>query len=415
MVAKTKASCLLSDVTIRNAKPSDKPQTLRDGAGLSVLIHPNGSKYFQVRYTLNGQQRKAQLGTYPELSLAIARNKARLLVEGAANHIDPIIEKLLVKSNSKNAAENTFEVVANDWLALKAKNVTKKYHVKISGMMKANTYSRLGKLPIAIINSKLILDTLKVIEMRGAIDLMHRVRALIAELFDYAKSIGLYQGDNPAYALRNSVALQKHTTEQYKSLKTDKDIGLFLRRLPEYQGRVETQLLIKLQMLVATRPSEMRTATWDEFDLVNGIWTIKPERMKMGVEHVIPLPKQALEALAKLKLLTGYSAYLFPSPTKSGTLSENTANKALKLIWSEYLIHPHGFRHLFSTHANEHDHKNADIIEAALAHKGSDRIRATYNKATYLNERKKLAQWYADYLDGLRDGAKVIKMRSVKS
>lgn len=403
MAAKTKASRLLSDVAIKSAKTKQEAYTLRDGAGLSVLIHPNGSKYFQLRYTLNGKARKTQLGIYPDISLATARELADNLLGKITTGIDPIVEKKKARAVAKADAEYTFEVVAQEWLTLKAKNVTESYHIKISGMIKANTYARLGKLPISSINSKMILDTLKVIELRGAIDLMHRVRALIAELFDYAKAMGLYKGDNPASALKNSVALAKHTPENYKTLRTNQDIGIFLRRLDEYDGRPETKLLIKLQMMVATRPSEMRTATWDEFDFDKAIWTIAAKRMKMGVEHIIPLPQQALNALYELKALTGYSKYLFPSTGKNGTLSEGTANKALKLIWKEYLIQPHGFRHLFSTHANENDHKNADIIEAALAHKSNDRIRATYNKATYINERKKLSQWYADYLDDLRD------------
>lgn len=416
MAAKKKAiATLLDDTKLRNAKPGDKAKTLRDGGGLFALIHPNGSIYFQVRYTLEGKPRKSQLGIYPELALAKARIKARELVEGVAKRIDPALEKRKLKADSKLNAESTFEVIADEWLALKTKSVSSKYHIKISGMIKANAYQRLGKLPINSITSPMILETLKVIEARGAIDLMHRVRALLTELFDYAKTIGRYHGENPANCLKRSVALQKHIKEQYKTLRTDQDIGLFLRRLPEYPGKVETQLLIKLQMLVATRPTEMRTASWDEFNFDTGIWTIKPERMKMGAEHIIPLPKQAIAALTQLKTLTGYSPYLFPSPTKSSTLSEGTANKALKIIWPEYLIHPHGFRHLFSTHANEHDHKQADIIEAALAHKDSNKIRATYNKATYLKERRQLAQWYADYLDHLRDGAKVINFKGAAS
>lgn len=409
--AKTAKTYLLDDIVLRNARPSDKPVTLRDGGSLYAVIHPNGSIYFQVRYRLDGKARKAQLGKYPKLSLKQARLDAIKLKDGVSENIDPIVEKMKRKADSKLNAESTFEMIANDWLTLKASKVTEKYHQKISGMIKANTYVRLGKLPISGITSPMLLEALKVIEARGSVDLMHRVRALVAELFDYAKTIGRYAGENPADCLRRSVALEKHVVQHYQTLKSSEDVGAFLRRLPEYEGRIETQLLIKLQMMVATRPTEMRTATWDEFDFKTGLWTIKPERMKMGVEHVIPLPKQALVALKQLKTLTGYSQYLFPSPTKSGTLSEGTANKALKLLWPEYLIQPHGFRHLFSTHANEHDHQQKDIIEAALAHRDTNRIRATYNKATYLKERLALAQWYADYLDELKAGAKVIPFK----
>lgn len=411
---KTAKTHLLDDVRLRNARPTEKHQTLRDGGGLFALVHPNGSVYFQVRYVLNGKPRKAQLGKYPQLSLKNARIEAAKLLDGVSKNIDPIVEKLKQKAGSKLAADATFQVIATEWLALKQKKVTEKYHKKISGMIKANAFPRLGDLPINSINSAMILEMLKVIEARGALDLMHRVRALIAELFSYAKAIGRYEGENPALCLRGTVALKTHTTRQYQTLKSNHDIGLFLRRLSEYTGRIETQLLVKLQMMVATRPTEMRTAPWSEFDFKNAIWTIDPGRMKMGIEHRIPLPKQAMQALTQLKELTGYSQFLFPSHTKSGTLSEGTANKALKVIWPEYLIQPHGFRHLFSTHANEHDNTKKDIIEAALAHKDTNRIRGTYNKATYFNERRELGQWYADYLDKLRDGAKIIDIKSIK-
>lgn len=393
---------LLDDLTVRAARYGDKPNPLKDGDGLFLLVHANGSKYFQFRFSINGKPEKLQLGTYPKLSLKEARLKLVEFKDMVARGISPSIEKRKSKAVSKFNVGNTFQAVAEQWLQLKTDRVTPKYHVKVAGMLKANAYPRLGKLPISEITSPMILEALKVIEARGAYDLMNRVRALIGELFDYAKSVGLYEGENPTHCLKGTVALKKHKSQNYKTFVNSKDVGLFLRRLPEYSGTLEVQLLIKLQMMVATRPSEMRTATWDEFDFKSKLWTIKPERMKMGIEHVIPLPKQAIAALNQLKELTGYSKYLFPSHTTKGSLSEGTANKALKILWPEYLIHPHGFRHLFSTHANEHDYRWKDIVEAALAHKGTDRIRAVYNKATYVEERRKLAQWYADYLDDLK-------------
>ncbi len=156
--------------------------------------------------------------------------------------------------------------------------------------------------------------------------------------------------------------------------------------------------------MVATRPSEMRTATWDEFDIEEGIWTIKASRMKNRKIHMIPLPKQAIEKIQQLKEITGYSEYLLPSLSKHQPLSEGTANKAIRTIWPEYTVNPHGFRHLFSTLANEKHHNMADIIEVALSHKIQGKIRATYNKATHDKKRLKIIQWYADYLEGLKEG-----------
>ncbi len=397
---------ILDDLTIRNAKSNAKPIVLRDGNGLFLLVHPNGSKYFQVRYSFYGKARKIQLGVYPSYSLKEARQEADKIKELLKQDKDPSVEKKKTKLSGKLNSESTFKTIAEEWLHLKSLNIADATYKKISGMIRANTYDRLGRIPIAEIDTLMILETLKSIEARGALSLMHRVRALIAEIFKYAITYNLYKGSNPADALQRSIALKKHISKSYETLKTPNDIGIFLRRLNDYQGTIQTQLLVKLQMLVATRPSEMRTATWDEFDLINNVWTIKPERMKKGLEHIIPLPKQAISTLYELKKLTGYSTYLFPSHTTKSCLSEATANKALDRLWPEYKIHPHGFRHLFSTHANEHDYRWGDIIEAALAHKITNRIRGIYNKATYIKERRKLAQWYADYLDDLRAKAK---------
>jgi len=395
----------LDDFKIKNAKASEKEFTLRDGNGLFLLVHPNGSKYFQYRYSMQGKAKKTQIGTYPDLSLKDARQKAENYRQLVLNEKDPSIEKHKEKFQNKLSRDSTFETVTNDWLKHKKENIQEATYTKISGMVRKNTYSRLGKIPIYEITSKMLLDTLKVIESRGALDLMHRVRALLGEIFNYAISIGLYDKDNPANALRNSVILKKHKSENFKTFDDVKDVGIFLRRLFDYEGTAEVKLLVLLQMMVATRPSEMRTATWDEFDFDSNIWTIKPHRMKMGIEHKIPLPIQAIEALNELKQFTGHSEYLFPGNHHNKVLSENTANRALKKLWPEYLIHPHGFRSLFSTLCNEHDYTKRDIVEAALAHKDSNKIRAIYNKATYLRERKDLAQWYANFLYSLKETA----------
>jgi integrase len=434
MAKKNKATAyLLNDFKLENTKPSDKPITLRDGGGLYALINTNGSIYLQLRYRLNGKARKTQLGVYPKISLTKARDEARRLKNGLSENIDPIVEKRKQQADSRNNAEATVESIMLEWLHHKAKHVSPSYHTKISGMMKANISPKLGKLPVSDVTSGMIMETLKVIEKRGSVDLMHRVRALTAELFDYAISLDKYDRNNPAHALRGNVRFAKHEVEHYKTFTSVEDAGLFLRRLPDYKGDLITQLLVKLQMMFATRPSEMRTALWKEFDFTNSIWTIEKSRMKGKVEHVIPIPSQAITDLMELKELTGHSPYLFPSVrAKVGTLSEGTANKALKNIWTEYLIHPHGFRHFFSTICNDEAAADATIIETQLSHEGkkqrmgdiikvtvatkdSDRIRGTYNSANYLVERRRLNQWYADYLDELRDGAKVSKLRKAKA
>lgn len=431
---------MLGDVQAKSNTHKDKngyvrvkPYKLTDGRGLYLWVTKTG-KHWRYDYAFAGKRATYTYGAYPELSITEARVRHTEIRRLIADGVNPMLEKAKRKADIKLDVNTTFEVIVNQWLKEKARHVTPKYHKKISGMVNNNLVSRLGKLPISSINSSMLMETLLVIQARGAVDLMGRVRAHAAEIFNYAKSIGRYGNENPATSLVGNVAFEKHTPTNYKTFKANEDndfsdAGEFLRRLSQYEGSLETKYLIQLQMLVATRPSEMRTAKWEEFNFDKALWQIPFHRMKMRDDHVIPLPKQALSSLMELKKITGYSSFLFPSNrAKEGVLSDNTANQAIKKIWTEYTIHPHGFRHLFSTICNDHaaaddfiiegqlshggkQKRKLDIIRAATAVKDSDEIRSIYNSAGYLSERRKLNQWYADHLDQLRDGAKIIEMR----
>ena len=402
------ASELLTDKAISNVKPSDKPKTLKDGSGLFVLVHPNGSKYFQLRTTLHGKEKLVRLGIYPDMSLADARAKAgetRKLVDGG---VDPIQERRKQEAQQAIDAAATFRVVVIEWLGVK-NNLSESYREKIIATFTANVYPRIGALPVNEITPPLLFSTLKVMEARGALELMGKCRAWLRQVFDYAKATGRLKGDNPASCLVG--VLKGATSEGYPTFKNRKDAGEFLRRLTDYHGRPETRLAIWLLMLTAKRPSELRAASWEEFDLHKAEWTIPKERMKTRQPHVVTLSRQAVAALNELYQLTHHTGLLFPGNTPTKPISEMTLTKAFKLLWPEYRTVPHGCRHFFSTMTNEHGQFRHDVIEAALAHKDKDAIRATYNKATYIEERRKLSQWWADYLDGLRVGAKVVNIK----
>jgi integrase len=205
--------------------------------------------------------------------------------------------------------------------------------------------------------------------------------------------------------------LKKPQSEGYPTFNNRKDAGEFVRRLTDYHGRPETRLAIWLLILTSKRPSELRAAKWSEFELENAKWTIPKERMKTRQPHEVALSQQAVAALKELHQLTGYHALLFPGSNPSKPMSEMTLTKAFKLLWPEYRIVPHGCRHFFSTIANEHGQFRADVIEAALAHKDKDAIRATYNRATYIKARHKLSQWWADELEEMRDGSRVLAFK----
>ena len=399
------ASELLTDKAISNTKPGDKPKTLKDGAGLFVLVHPNGSKYFQLRTTLHGKDKLVRLGTYPDMSLANARAKAKESRRLVDDGIDPVQDKRNLKAAQAVQAGLTFEIVAKEWLSTK-NTIADSYREKIEGTLNANVYPSIGKLPINDISSPMLLSTLRKMESRGALELMGKCRAWLRQIFDYAKATGRLQGDNSVSCLVD--VLKKPEGEGYPTFKNCGDAGLFLRRLIDYQGRAETKLAIWLMMLTAKRPSELRAASWSEFDFDKAEWCIPATRMKTRQPHVVTLSRQAVSALRELYQLTHSTGLLFPGNNPSKPISEGTLTKAFRLIWIEYKTVPHGCRHFFSTMANEHGQFRHDVIEAALAHKDKDAIRATYNRATYIQERRKLSQWWADELEVMRDGAKVL-------
>ncbi len=401
---------LLTDVTIRNTKATDKHRKLRDGNGLNLVIHPNGSKYFQLRYTLHGKEKTLQLGVYPDMSLSKARQAAKAARILVADGIDPVQEKRRQSESQAIEAETTFRSVAVEWLGMKDK-ISDSYREKIIATFEGNVYPRIGGVPVKEITSPLLLATLRKMEARGALELMSKCRAWLRQVFDYAKATGKLNGDNPAACLVD--VLKKPEGEGYPTFKNRNDAGEFIRRLTDYHGRPETRLAIWLLLLTAKRPSELRAAQWSEFELDKAEWTIPKERMKTRQSHTVTLSRQALESLKELHQLTGYQALLFPGNDPIKPISEMTLTKAFKLLWPEYRIVPHGCRHFFSTIANEYGKFRHDVIEAALAHKDKDAIRATYNRATYIEERRKLSQWWADELESMRDGGKVLTCKKV--
>jgi integrase len=407
------ATELLKEVEVRNAKPTDKPRKLNDGNGLTLLVHPNGSKYFQLRFTLHGKEKTLQLGVYPDLGLQDARKKAKDARQLVSAGIDPVQDKRIQDARKAVSAATTFRSVAEQWLAIKQRTLAPSSYRKITETFNANVYPRFGNLPIKDVSALVVRDAMQAIERRGALELMAKCRAWIRGVFDFALSEEMLK-HNPIP--KEDLVLRKHTGENHPRIKSREDAGQFLRNLFEYPGRTETRLAIWLQMLVATRPGELRLAEWIEFDLDKGLWTIPLDRMKnrkhMTDPHVVTLSRQAVAALKELHGFTSYSKLLFPSLTNSTKpISDMTLSKALRSIWPSYRIVPHGFRHFFSTIANEHGQFRHDVIEAALAHKDSNAIRSIYNQATYLKERRELAQWWGDELEAMRDGGKVLTFK----
>lgn len=409
------ASNLLDDLKIRAAKPKSKAHTLRDGNGLFLLIHPNSSKYFQLRTTLHGKSKLVRLGIYPILSLSEARIKSIEAIKLVEADVDPTLEKKIAKAKAKESAEATFKSVAMTWLEIKQKTLAKSTHLKIQQSFNANVYARIGNYPIGKIDNIMVRDLLIVMQKRGALELMEKTRGWIKQVFDFALA-DLLISDNPIPV--TDLRLTKHVGEKFPSLKSAIDAGKLLRNLVEYQGTFEVQTCVTLMIHLAQRPSELRESQWQEFDLQKGVWTIPIEKSKtrkhMTKPHTVMLSKQVVALLNKLKEYTGSGDYLFAARITGKPVSEATIRKAFRTCFSEYKIVPHGCRHFFSTQANAAAKANRqlnfddDVIESALGHADKNHIKGIYDDREYDVSRKQLAQWWSDQLDVMRDGAKVI-------
>ncbi len=402
----------LTDTAIRKAKPGDKSK-LFDGGGMFLLVKPNGSKCWRLKYRFAGKEKLLALGVYPAVSLAKARERrdeARALL---ARGVDPGELKKTQKQADRVAAVNTFEAVAREWYVKHAPGWTEGHGSKILRRLERDVFPYLGTRPVSSLTAPEILTVLRRIESRGALETAHRAHQNVSAVLRYAIATGRADRD-PAADLRG--ALPPAKAAHHATLTDPKAIGDLLRSFSGYQGSFVTACALRLAPLVFVRPGELRRAEWAEFDVdweasdaESGLWRIPAGKMKSRVEHLVPLSRQALVVLRELHQLTGRGRFLFPSMrTPSRPMSENTINAALRRLgYSKEQMTGHGFRSMASTLLNEQGW-HRDAIERQLAHAERDEVRAAYNKAEHLDERRRMMQAWADHLDALRDGAKVL-------
>ena len=396
----------LTDTFVKNVKHSGSKAGDKhtDGQGMHLLVKAAG-KYWRLSYRFLGKQKTLALGVYPEVSLAQARQRRdqarKLLAEG----VDPSVAKRAGKVARKLAADNTFEAVAEAWLAKTKALRAESTGAKVQGWLKNDIFPAIGRLPIAEITPRDVLDMVRKVEKRGAIDSATRMKQLCGQIFRYAVAEGSAERDVTA-DLRG--ALEVRQTVHLAAVTEPKQVGELLRAIHGYSGHPVTVAALKLAPLLFVRPGELRHAEWSEVDLDAAEWRIPGSKMKMGADHIVPLATQAVEVLAELQRLTGRMRYVFPSVrTGSRPMSENTINAALRgMGYSSDMHTAHGFRALFSTVANECGW-NPDVIERQLAHAERNGVRAAYHRSTYMQDREKLLQWWADYLDGRKSGTVV--------
>ena len=406
---------MLTDTAIRKTKPQSKPFKLSDGGGMYLLIKPDDGRYWRMDYRFCGKRKTLALGVYPTVPLADARQRREEARKLLANGVDPCeIRKAAKATRTKQQtiAAETFEKVARDWMAYReARGETAETTAnKDRWRLEAYLFPHIGTRPITEITALELRDVLKKAEEAGKRETASRAKITAGQVFRWAVLEGRTHSDITA-SLRGQFTTPKPT---HRAALTDpRLIGELLRSFDAFTGQFSTQCALKLAPLVFVRPGELRKAEWTEFDLDGAIWRIPGERMKMKAPHVVPLSTQAVAVLRELHPLTGTGRYVFPSVrTASRPMSENTVNAALRRLgYGTDEMTGHGFRSMAASRLNEMGW-NADAIERQLAHAESNKVRAAYTHAAqYLDERTRMMQAWADYLDGLKNGATVVAIR----
>lgn len=401
----------LTDIAVRKAKSSDKPQKLADSGGMYLLLHPNGSKYWRLKYRFAGKEKTLALGIYPHTSLGVARDKRDEAKKLLANGIDPGERKQAKKVEDRQRSANTFEAVAREWHQKQATKWAPKSSQRILRLLERNIFSAVGNSPIAQITAADFLIALHKIEARGNIETAHRAMQICGRIFRYAIATGRAQAD---LSLVLKGALTPVKEKHHASITDPRRIKDLLRALDGYSGSFITQQALKLAPLLFVRPGELRHAEWSEIDFSAAEWRIAAGKMKMKAVHLVPLSTQALSILRDLQPHTGGGRYVFPGVrTPSRPMSENTVNAALRRLgYDKDEMTGHGFRSMASTILHEQGWSH-EAIERQLAHAERNKVSAAYNYAEHLPKRREMMQAWADYLDGLKSGAKVISLGSV--
>ena len=395
----------LTMLEVKNAQPKEKPYKLFDGEGLYLLIKPMGGKYWRLAYRFNGKSKTLSFGVFPDVSLSKARDKKQIARDLLKEGIDPAVQKIEDKLLSRTNSENTFKVIAEEWHETNKHKWVSAHANRIKSMLEMHVYDMLGNLPIKDIKPQMVLSAMREVEQQGKHETAHRCNQYINAIFRYAIVTGRAEY-NPAADLKG--ALKPIISKSYAALDIN-DLPEFWKKLEYNEKRMyeQTRLSIKLMIYTFVRTSELINATWDEIDFKNKRWIIPAKRMKMKRDHVVPLSEQAYIILQKLYAINGKRDFIFPSVAKpKQPMSNNAILVAIKNMGYQYKVTGHGFRSMASTNMYEQEMARSEVIEKQLAHEESNKIKAAYNRAEYLEERTKLMQDWADYVDRVVCGKK---------
>jgi len=400
----------LTDTEARKTRPTMKPYKLADSGGLFLAVMPAGGKLWRWKYRFEGREKLMALGSYPEVSLAEARNRhgdgRRLLAAG----VDPMARRMATKTDSQKQSGTTFEAIAALWMEHWKDDKSPRHVAGTQRRLDANILPSLGALQIGDIQAPDVVGMVRAVEARGARDVAKRALETTGQIFRYAIAHG-HTTRNPAAEIKPRDVLKATVKENYARVDA-KDLPALLRQMEVYQGTHITRLALKLMALTFVRTSELIGARWSEFDFEQKRWNIPAERMKMRTPHIVPLSEQSIEVVRTLHTLTGTGALLFPGDRDAKKpMSNNTILKALERMGYKGRMTGHGFRGIASTilHEQGYDHQH---IELQLAHAPRNAVSAAYNHALHLKARAKMMQDWADFLERTQRGAKVLTFTS---
>lgn len=402
----------LTDMKVLKAKPKGKPISFFDGGGLYLLVTPTGGKLWRFKYRFDKQEKKLALGSYPEISLLDARKRREDARKLLANGIDPgAVRKAQKQANIQET--ETFEVIAREWHNKFMITWKKSHYERVLSRLERDVFPHLGKRPIAQIKAPELLGVLRRLEARGITHTAHIIRGICGQIFRYAVATGRAERD-PSADLRG--ALPPVKTINRAAITDPVKVGELLRAIDSYRGSFVVQSALKFAPLTFVRPGELRHAEWSEIDFEKAEWNIPADKMKMKQPHLVPLSKQAIEILTEIKKLTGEGQYVFPGRTSARPMSDNAILAALRNMgYAKEEMSGHGFRAMARTILDEVLQVRPDLIEHQLAHAVKDPLGRAYNRTQHLSERKRMMQTWADYLNGLKAGAKVLPFRTKKA
>ena len=392
----------LTDTRIRQSKPKDKPYKLTDGGGLHLEVRPTGAKLWRLRYRLAGKENVFAIGRYPEVDLKGARSDRDAAKKIIKEGVHPSHKRKLDRIRQTSEHSNSFSAVANEWLERNVEHWTARTYKQRQKVLENDVFPHIGSLPVSQVTPAHVLAIVKRVEKRAA-TMAVIVNQSIGAICRYAV-VTLRADSDPTAPLRGS--LKPWQTQHSKPLSAS-ELPAFLRAVDDYPGQFGNKTALQLMLLTLVRTTELIEARWKEFDLEQGLWTIPAERMKSREAHRVPLSHQATDLLNKLHGVSGHREFLFPNrsdprrPASRGVLWKAVASLGYAGTFS-----PHGIRATGSTMLNEMGFR-ADVIERQLAHAERNKVRASYNQADYLDERRQMMQTWADFIDAQADGGNV--------